>query len=158
MCVTGFVKRERKQRFNIHSDFLILNRLNIAIQFHIVTMSISTLIGFFFLCAKVGHWPNKLSNDSSLNYGCYWHKINTFNYRGSKQLWGKYTLHTFQCFYLYRHIIKQSIIFYKLKNTWIIQELWNFRTAFKRMVVVPNLYFNMLPVIATHDSTIQSPG
>lgn len=57
MCATGFVNRDRKQQsFNINSDFLILNRLKISSQFHIVTVSISTLILFyFFVRAKVGH-------------------------------------------------------------------------------------------------------
>lgn len=32
----------------------------------------------------------------------------------------------------------------------------NFQTSFSRVSKVPDLYFNMLPVIATPNSTIQS--
>lgn len=66
-----------------------------------------------------------------------------------------------KCFYFYCHIIKQSIIFlyyYYYFMNWKIHRLWNFRTALKWMVSVPDLYFNMLPAIAAHNNIIERGG
>lgn len=65
---------------------------------------------------------------------------------------------SFSLFPLLCHEIVNHIFFYTVN--WKIlnnQHLWNFRTSFNRVTVDPDIYFNMLPVIASHNGIIQGP-